>query len=139
MPNAIPPIFCTPINTPAGYKFFLERENPVGLHRQADEVGWADEVLVLGELGDPTGLRASLSNVDRDLRLGAFLEEGGQGWDADAFDAGRDALPEKLGRVPGEDDHDLDPRRSRAVGGDVEGDAGAGRIGNAGAGDDGEG
>jgi hypothetical protein len=115
---------------------FLESKNPVGLHRQPDEVGWADEVLVLRKLGDPTGLRAPLSNVDRDLRLGAFLEESGQGRDADTLDTGRDALPEKLRRVAGKDDHDLHPGRNCAVGGDVERDAGSGWIGGSRAADD---
>ena len=46
----MPAIFCTPINTPGGYDFFLERQNPIGLQRQADEVGRSDEVLVLFEL-----------------------------------------------------------------------------------------
>jgi hypothetical protein len=115
---------------------FLERQNPIGLHRQAHQVGRADEVLVLGKLGDPTGLRAALSNVDRDLRLGALLEEGGEGRDADPLDAGRNALAEKLRRVAGEDDHDLHTGSRGAVGGDVEGNAGPGRIGGSRAADD---
>jgi RDD family len=117
---------------------FLEGENPVGLHRQADEVGRADEMLVLAELGDPTGLRASLSNVDRDLRLGALLEEGREGRDANPLDICRDSLAEKLGRVAGEDDDRLHAGRRGAVGGDVEGDAGAGGIGGSRTGDDGK-
>ena len=76
--------------------------------------------------------------MDRDLRLGTFFEQGGQGWDPNPLDACRDAIAEKLRRVAGEDDQRLHARRRGAVGGDVEGDAGAGRIGGSRTGDDGK-
>ena len=93
-------------------------------------------MLVLAELGDPPGLSAALSNVDRDTGRSALREQVGQGWHADAADAIRDAWAEQPGGVACEDHGNLHAGGGGAIGRDVEGNAGPGWVRRAGAADD---
>jgi hypothetical protein len=108
----------------------LERKDFVCLHRQSHQVRRSDECCIRCQhrRQDPTGLSTSLSNVDVNVLVDTLVQQLTHRRNADATQVCAYVGFEHLGCVPGQRDGNLDACGRRAVGRNVEWDAGAGRV-----------
>src|SRR5438874_13232321 len=99
-----------------------DADEPVGSLDEPGHIGWGDppaghdgQVVV----GRPTGDRAALSDVDRDLMLAGLGEQVPHRRYPDPFDRFADLRLDQFGGVAGQHDTDAVPGLHRAVDGEV--------------------